>query len=298
MKRTAVIGIALLASLALSGCSAGGAFDSAGNDGAYYSESDGAAPDAGAPQFEGSLDAGGGEGDVKSTSDQLFITTGTMDITADKPLEAAARATEIVEDAGGRIDARSENAPVDGNKGSATLELRIPTDSLTPTLAKLRALGVVESLDTDSEDVTSQSKDLDARIVAMRASVDRLVVMLAKSNDTATLLEIEQTLSNRQGELESLESQKRSLGDQTQLATIVLTLDSVPPPPVVKEPEVPTFLTGLAAGWGAFTAFINGLVVVFGALLPWLIFLALIGGAVLLLIRWRRSKKAAAVSAP
>ena len=52
-------------------------------------------------------------------------------------------------------------------------------------------------------------------------------------------------------------------------------------------------------GWfvGAFVAFINGLVVVFGALLPWLVFLALIGGAVLLFVRWRRSKKAAAVSA-
>ena len=74
-----------------------------------------------------------------------------------------------------RIDARNEYAPRGGDKGSATLTLRIPSDDLTSVLDKLKALGDVQEVSLSATDVTMESQDLDARITSMRASIDRLM---------------------------------------------------------------------------------------------------------------------------
>jgi len=204
-------------------------------------------------------------------SERSFVTTGYITVTAEEPIEAAAEAIKIVEAAGGRVDARQEYAPVDGDKGSATLTLRIPATAQTATIAKLRDLGEVQDVSISSTDVTTVVQDLDGRITALRASVDRLLTLLATSTDTDTLITIESTLSDRQGELDGLVAQQRGLDDQVALSTITLTLQSVADAPV----ETPdTFLTGLETGWGAFVGFLSGLLVLLGVLLPWLIFLA------------------------
>ena len=79
--------------------------------------------------------------DATADSDRQVIVTGYVTITVDKPVDAAADAVRIVEQSGGRVDGRSETAPVNGNDGSATLTLRVPSDTLTATLDKLRELG-------------------------------------------------------------------------------------------------------------------------------------------------------------
>jgi hypothetical protein len=134
----------------------------------------------------------------------------------------------------------------------------------------------------DSTDVTGQVADVDARVNALRASVDRLTELLATAKDADVLVTIESSLSDRQQQLESMEAQQRSLTDQVSLATLTVDFITVEQAPVEKPS---TFLTGLETGWGSFVGFINTVVVVFGVLLPWLVFLGLLAVVVIVIVR-------------
>ena len=117
-------------------------------------------------------------------------------------------------------------------------------------------LGEVQEVSLNATDVTMQSQDLDARITALSASVDRLVALLATATDTDNLIQLETAISDRQGELESLKSQKRYLDDQVSLSTVTLNLVSEQ---VVPDAEPATFIDGVIAGWNGFVAFFSGL---------------------------------------
>jgi len=276
MKRTAIAGTLLLAALALGGCSSTTGVEEF------------SLPSGGAPARD-SADLSAESADGGQVTDQQVITTGWATVTVEEPTEAARTLAATVEKAGGHVQSRQEYAPVNGGAGNATLTLRIPAAALSATLESLSDLGEVREISTTEDDVTTQVVDLQARVTALQASVDRLLSLLATATDTSTLLEIETTLSERQGELESLQSQLRYLDDQVDLSTITVELVSPDDAPVDR-PD--TFLDGLETGWASFVGFLAGLLVLLGVLLPWIVFLAVIGGAVLLIVRRRIRRRA------
>lgn len=279
MRRTLTISAALaILTLALAGCTAS-------NEGASDSSPGGGAAEQMPVGPDGMVDEP--VDSAESLVDRQVITTGWVTITVDKPLDAASEAVKITEGVGGRVDGRTEYAPVNGDQGSATLTLRLPADSLTQTLEKLKELGTVQEVSLNAADVTMQTQDLDARISALSASVDRLLTLLSSAVDTDTLIQLETAISDRQGELESLESQRRYLADQVALSTVTLNLQSVATAPV-QEPD--TFLDGLVAGWNSFIAFFAGLIVVIGVLLPWLVVLGIVAGIVVFFLKRRKPR--------
>jgi len=213
------------------------------------------------------------------------VTTGSMTVTADDPIAAATDAVTIVEAAGGRVDARTENAPTENDNGSATLSLRIPSTSLTATLDELKTLGDTENVSVNAVDVTTQSQDLAARISALRASVDRLTALLATATDTKVLIELETAISERQGNLEAMEAQQRDLADQVALSSIELSLISPTDAPVTP-PD--SFWSGVLAGWTALTGFFGFVLVALGVLTPWLVLAGVLAVVALLVLRRRR----------
>lgn len=287
MRRTFLISTALLvSSLALSGCVASGS----------TSSNPTVQPGASAPlvqQADGSKNSTSG-GSVVANADRQVVQTGYVTVVVPKPLDATDDAVRITEQAGGRVDGRNEYAPTAGNQGSATLMLRIPVAALDATLDKLKALGTVQEVSLSSTDVTMQSQDLDARIKALQASVDRLVALLATATNTDTLISLETAISDRQGELESLQSQQRYLADQVAMSTVTLNLIS-PDQAVVAEPH--DFLSGLQVGWAAFLAFFAWLVVAVGVLLPWLVLAAAVIILIVVLVRRTRRRDEARAAA-
>lgn len=302
MRRTPLVAPAALLLLVLAGCSASsGSTDLQSTDsgGSYAESGELVAPsgeDSAREEIEGLVTT---EGTAAGDTDgRQVVTTGYMTITAEQPVEAASAAVEIVEQAGGRVDARQEYAPRDGDLGSATLTVRIPSARLTATLDELKSLGETDEVSLESSDVTVQSQDLDARITALAASIDRLTGLVATAGTTKDLIELETAISSRQGELESLEAQRRGLRDQVSLSTLQLTLRSEAAAPMTQDvPE--DFLSGLGTGWGAFVAFWSGLLVVTGVVLPWVLFLGIAALVVIVIVRRRRGRvAAAAASAP
>ena len=276
--------LTLLAALALGGCSAGA------SDSATVSGGPAFGGDSGGESFDASVAEEAAQ-DLESSDGRSVITTGHLYLTVAAPLEAAEEAARITERAGGRVDGRTEYSPDQIGYASAELLLRIPSASLTATLEQLRALGEVEELTLQTDDVTREVQDLDARITALRSSVERLLALQDTAATVEDLIDLETAISDRQGQLESLEAQERYLSDQVELSTLRLTLGSDATAPV-DEPD--TFLTGLIAGWESLVAVGSSLLVIAGVLLPWLAVLGVLALLTLVVVRGARRRRARA----
>ena len=128
---------------------------------------------------------------------------------------------------------------------------------------------------------------MNSRLETQRKSLEQVRGLLTKAGTLGQVLLVEQDLTRREADLESLESQRKVLADQTTLATIHLTLvtpKAAPPPPPAKRHL--GFTTGLIAGWHGLsrTAVVSATAV--GAALPFLLPVLLLLGVILLL--WRR----------
>ncbi|WP_346622533.1 DUF4349 domain-containing protein [Blastococcus montanus] len=228
--------------------------------------------------------------------DRQVVTTATAALAVDDPAEGAQRVSELVESVGGRVDERTVQATsgADGVDGVvADLVLRVPADALTGVLADLEELGDVESVSVSRSDVTATVVDLDARITALQTSVARLLALMDDAATTEALLEAEQALSERQQELESLQSRRAALADQVELSTLRVHLT---PFGVAPAGGPDGFLDGLGTGWRSLVAVLGETVVVLGVLLPWLAVAAVAAGAVLVPLRLARRRAAAPAS--
>jgi hypothetical protein len=289
MRRLVTGAVAALAVVLVAGCSGGSSSsDSAG--GSEGGAGGGAvAEDPGVPADPDAPDA--------ADPDRQVVTTASASLAVEDPAEGARRVSELVESAGGRVEERSEQAGSgdDGVEGAmADLVVRVPADELTGVLAELDDLGDVANVSVSGSDVTTTAVDLDARISALRTSVARLQSLLEGAATTQALLDAEEALSERQAQLESLQSQRALLADQVAMSTLNVHLEPFGVSPA-GGPD--GFLAGLATGWRALTASLGTAVVVLGVLLPWLAVAALVAAAVLVPLRASR-RRAAAATAP
>jgi hypothetical protein len=279
---------AALAVAVLVGCTGPGSTSGSADSG---SGGGGSVPQPAAPGDPGSAPE-------EADADRQVVTTATAFLAVDDPIAGAQQVSELVESVGGRIDDRTERAASgeDGAEGAAAdLVVRVPSDELTGVLADLADLGDVENVSVSRSDVTATAVDLDARISALQTSVARLQALMDDAAGVEDLLAAEEILSERQGELESLQSQRALLADQVELSTLSVHLEPFGVAPV-GGPD--GFLDGLGTGWRALTTAVGAAVVVLGVVLPWLAVAALVAAGVLVPVRLARRRTAAEAAAP
>ena len=291
MRRFVATAAAALAAILVVGCSGGSsesgssAGGDAGDAGGGVVEEPAVAPvDPGAP--------------ADADADRQVVTTARVSLAVDDPAEGAREVSELVESAGGRVEERSEQSAAedDGAEGAyADLVVRVPADELTEVLAALEELGDVADVSVSRSDVTTTAVDLDARISALRTSVARLQGLLEGAATTEALLAAEDALSERQAELESLQSQRTLLADQVEMSTLSVHLEPFGVSPA-GGPD--GFLSGLGTGWRSLTSALGAAVVVLGVLLPWLVLGGLLAGAALVVLRSVRRRTATAAAIP
>ncbi|MEU4384869.1 DUF4349 domain-containing protein [Promicromonospora sp. NPDC023805] len=275
----AVVGGTLAVSLAA--CSGGGASESGDSDGGGD-----AARSEGFAEGDVAADAAGAVGLAESPEeavDRELITTGNATLAVDDPFDAAEQIADLVEQAGGRVEARDERAATADEPGSASMTLRIPADRVSATLDALDKLGEVRDRHVETIDVTGTAQDLDARIAALRTSTDRLRELMADADRTSDLIEIEAELSTRQAELDSRVSERNRLSDEVAMSTLHVEIVAESSPATQARPG--GFLGGLSAGWSALVSTFNVVVLVLGAIIPWL---ALAGVVLLVVVAVRK----------
>ncbi|MHA7134045.1 DUF4349 domain-containing protein [Oerskovia turbata] len=283
LRAPSVVVIALAGALVLGGCTASSdiaAHDAAGSDSQDQSRPEAAEAADGASTLSFGASA--------PQEDREVITTGDLTLVATDPQGAVQAISELVESAGGRVEARSEHVGEDG-QSLGSLTVRVPAAQVSATVDALDGIGDVQDLSLSAEDVTATAIDLDARIQALGASVSRLQTLVAEAATTADLLAAEKELTSRQADLESLQSQRAAITDQVDMSTLTIQV-------LARSPEVTIrpagFVGGLAAGWGALLVALNAIVVTMGALLPWLVAAALVLVAVRVALKALRSRAA------
>lgn len=273
-----------LTALALTGCSA--ATDVASEEGLVPDMAISYPADESVVMLDRSDEMGVSESGSLSVEPDV-ITTGYLSLIVEVPSTSADEITALVVEAGGRISSRSDYSPIDYGSPSAYLEIRIPVGALEATVSAISERGDVQESSINTYDVSLQKLDLDARISVLESAIERLGVLLEQAENTSDLIATESALSDRQAELDSLNSQREYLSDQTLFATISVNLftsaDATP-----TEPE--GFVDGILRGLASIVAFFAGMIVWAGILLPWLGMLAVVVAVVVLVRRMRRKK--------
>ncbi|MBB5914738.1 Na+-transporting methylmalonyl-CoA/oxaloacetate decarboxylase gamma subunit/outer membrane murein-binding lipoprotein Lpp [Nocardia transvalensis] len=300
MRKVAVLLAGLMTVALLAGC---GASETSDSKSSGYGR--GAEP-ATAPGAPPALREQGPASPKQQNSDSPDITaarkevvTGSVDITTADPIGGAGKVVDRVRAVSGRVDSRSEQPGTDTTKPRAQLTVRVPADKTDDFVNGLNGLGQVTNVTTERDDVTMQWQDLDARIKALQASVDRLRALVAGAASTADLIAAENALSSRQGELDSLTARKRQLDDEIALSTLTIDLSTDEPAGSGSD----SYWDRIVDGWHSLLRALKST----GAALPWLAFLVLLAAVVWAMVwaiarlttrRNRKTKSAEAVEKP
>ncbi|GAA4593289.1 outer membrane murein-binding lipoprotein Lpp [Actinoplanes octamycinicus] len=303
------LGAVLLSGALLAGCGSG---DSASSD-SVSNDSGKAAPAAGQAEPAAPQAAEGQAGDPatqrgKDTTAEApdlrvdqrsIIYTGTITVQVKDVNAAAARITGITAGAGGFLGG-DERQSGDGGSDTATMKLRIPAAKFDSALKQIADLGDEKSREINTQDVTEEVVDLDARITVQQARVDSGRRLLSQTKTLNDLVMLEKEVATRESDLASLQAKKRRLADLTALSTVtVVLLGPEAPPPSGAGDEPGGFLAGLRSGWNALGDSLAVLLTVLGALLPWLIALGVPAAAVFYLRRrYRRDHPDKELPAP
>ncbi|MBG0561624.1 DUF4349 domain-containing protein [Actinoplanes aureus] len=294
---TKLIAAGLLTGLLLAGCGADDSDSSTGAGAPAAAPAVGTAEDQAA---EGSASQGkdtGAQAPDLRVDQRSIIYTGSITVRVEDVTAAAAQATGIASAAGGFIGADERHSGTGSD--TANLTLRVPAAKFSSVVDQLAKLGTEEVRGINTQDVTEEVVDLDARISVQKARVDSAKKLLSQAKSLNDLVMLEREVATREADLASLEAKKRRLADLTALSTITVVLLD-PEATQANDPndEPPGFLAGLSGGWKALKASLAVLLTVLGALLPWIIALGVPAWAIFYTIRRLRRRQPPVQPAP
>ncbi len=163
----------------------------------------------------------------------LIVRTGTMTVEVTSIDPALLKARTAIAALGGYVSA-SDQAN-DGDRTIASVTYRFPSARWEDAQAAIRELATkVVAAKTGSSEVTGQVLDLDARISNLRATEQALQAIMAKATKISDILDVQNQLTNVQGQIEQLSTAEAHLRDQASLATLTV-LFQTPAVAVVNE---------------------------------------------------------------
>lgn len=106
------------------------------------------------------------------------------------------------------------------NRANRVLVLRVPVARFQELLARLEKLGEVTSKSVNAEDVTRQYADLQVRLRAAEAVLERLKALLARAKNVKESLAIEREMARLLEKIERFKGSLRFLQHHASLSTI------------------------------------------------------------------------------
>ncbi|MCM1144800.1 MAG: DUF4349 domain-containing protein [Blautia sp.] len=121
---------------------------------------------------------------------------------------------------------------------SASLQVRIPVGKLEEFVLKVGEASNITNKEERVEDVTLQYVDLESHKKALITEQERLLELLERAETIEDIIAIEQRLSDVRYELESMESQLRTLSNLIEYSTVNLSIQEVERMTVVEEDTI------------------------------------------------------------
>lgn len=288
--------IILLASLLIAGC--GGAATS----GAPAPMATMAPAAAEAPAADRAMDKGMTESVAQTANavqpDRMIIYNGTMALVVKDTEATAQQVAELAKSLGGYIanmnSFRIEDLP------HFSMTMRVPAENFDAARAALREMALrVDNENVNTNDVTDQYIDLEARLKTMKATETELQTLLTETRERGgkveDIMSIYRELTNLRGQIESIQGQLNALSKQVAFSTLDVTLtpDALSRPITTDEwRPLETLRGSLGTLVEVMQGLIDFLIRLIIVVVPVLIVLAIPVVLVTLIIRWlvRRRK--------
>jgi hypothetical protein len=219
-------------------------------------------------------------------SNQKVISNASMQVEVDAgTFQTAFEQVRLLADKYGGyvVSANSTASGEESVMRSGVVAIRVPAQSLNPALEDVVRLGKVTAQQVDSQDVTEEYVDLEARLKNAQAQEQALLSLMAQAKTVEETLRVRDVLASVQREIEQLKGRLGYLDEHSSFSTLTVSL---------YETGVVTVTGG---GWGfvealkdaarALVRTVNELIVFLGGALPVLVLLALIAWVVYLIVR-------------
>ncbi|HJA93155.1 MAG TPA: DUF4349 domain-containing protein [Candidatus Eisenbergiella merdipullorum] len=167
------------------------------------------------------------EVEENAASDRKLIKNVTMTVETEDYSGLVSSVQNRVEELGGyteRYDAYNENSI--GSR-SAYMTLRIPADRLDEFIRQVEEISNIVSRQETVEDVTLSYVDLESRKRMYEEEEDRLLSLMEQAETLDEIIALESRLTEVRYQLESMESQLRTMDDQVSYSTVYLSIDEV-----------------------------------------------------------------------
>lgn len=179
-----------------------------------------------------------------------------------------------------------------GSQRTGSWKVRVPAENFAAVMNAFARLGELRSTRIDSQDVSQEYYDVEARIAVKRQEEKRLLKILDEAaGKLKDILEVEKELSRVRSETEQMEGRLRWLAHNSALSTVNITVTEIKD---YKPPVAPTFGDRLARAFEGSTAnlgeFLMNAAIAVVALVPWLVLIVpglLLGWLVWLVARRR-----------
>jgi hypothetical protein len=234
---------------------------------------------------------GGADDEYKSTTvlvnidERMIVRSGDMSLVVESVNGAMQAITQLAVGYNGYVVSSSVYGEEEDMRG--WISIRIPDEKFDQTLADIRGLAIrVEEESTNSQDVTEEYIDLEARLANAEATEQQYLALLDKAEDVEDILRIYDYLSQIRREIEQIKGRMQYLERTSSMSLISVSL----------RPEFSAQAT-VPAGWNALEIFksaARGLVItgqVLGTIAIWLLIFIPIWGTILGIILWRRHKR-------
>jgi len=177
--------------------------------------------------------------------------------------------------------AKSEVKADASTRRLATFTIRVPVGDFRRLMNELKALGVADKDQVDSEDKTEEVVDVEARIKNLKTEEEVLNKLLKEAaNRIEEVLRLREHIKTNRGEIERSQARLDTLTRLTAQSTITLTLKEAvknvvsPPPPSPQPDPVPSFdeRTDQTFGesWDLFKRFAQWVALIGVGATPWL----------------------------
>ena len=223
---------AFLIMLTIPAC--GASSGSSASDSAAWSNSmpgEEAVQEAGVYEEAAETDMGSGSEtaalDENAVSDRKLIKNVSMAVETEDYTGLVSNIQSRVEELGGYTESfEAYNESSVGNR-SASLTLRIPADRLDEFVSQVEEISNIVSRQETVEDVTLTYVDLESRRRMYEEEEDRLLSLLEQAETLEEIIALESRLTEVRYQLESMESQLRTMDNQVNYSTVYLSIDEV-----------------------------------------------------------------------
>lgn len=169
------------------------------------------------------------------------------------------------------------------SRRTAQYTVRVPVQALEGFLEAISQKGVIAARSTSQDDVTLTYVDTQAHITALRAEETSLLRLLEEAGSLEDVISLQNRLSDVRYEIESYESQLRSLDNLIDYATVNFTVEEVErEEPVLANPTTWEKIDdNWASGFRFLGSFLKGLFIFLASALP---FIAIVAAAAFLVL--------------